>query len=106
MLSNAIWIMPTADRAAAAGTATIYYRCGSQSGKAAVTVASDLSDDEFARLTTEFVVAEIETYQRAKASRQKNATRNLKKYFDEREIAAIEHGAGEPAAAALARTLL
>jgi hypothetical protein len=105
MLSNAIWMMPTADRAAAPGTATIYYRCGSQAGKAAQSVSADLSEPEFAELTAAFVAAEIEVYRRAQASRQKNAARNLKKYFDAAEIAVIESGHGQ-ASADLARTLL
>jgi hypothetical protein len=106
MLSNAIWIMPTADRSAATGTATVYYRCGSQSGKAATTVSSELSEGEFDDLTIEFILAEIELYRRARISKQKNAARNLKKYFDAGQIATIEHELGERAHTELARTLL
>jgi hypothetical protein len=106
VLSNAIWIMPTADRASLPGTATIYYRCGSRAGKAATTTSGDLSDDEFNKLTMEFVTREIQIYRRARASNQKNSARNLKKSFDQREISIIEQDAGETAAAVLARTLL
>jgi hypothetical protein len=106
VLSNAIWILPTADRSAAPGTVTIYYRCGSQAGKAALATSSGLSDSEFADLTTEFVAREIEIYRRAKASNQKNAARNLTKYLDQHEISIIERDAGQTLAAELARILL
>jgi hypothetical protein len=95
MLSNRIWIMPTADRSAAPGSATAYFRCGSQQGKPAREVPSTLAQTEFDRLTTEFVTAEIETYRKARKGKQKNASRNLKKYFDEHDIRFIEERAGD-----------
>jgi len=90
MLSNPIWIMPVATRSAAPGVATIFYRCGSQQGKPATSVAADISEAEFTAATAEFVVEQIAVFQKAASSKQKNAARNLKKYFDAREIAAIE----------------
>jgi hypothetical protein len=95
MLSNAIWIMPTADRSAPTGQATIYYRCGSQAGKPAVTVAADLSEAEFAEQTIGFIVAEVEVFRKARGSRQKNSARNLKKYFDAAQVTTIEQLAGD-----------
>lgn len=106
MLSNAIWIMPTADRAAAAGEATIYYRCGSQAGKAATTVSSDLGEAEFAERTAAFIAAQIDVYRLAKASRQKNSARNLKKYFDAAQVAVIESRSDQLPVVELALTLL
>jgi hypothetical protein len=106
MLSNALWMMPTADRAASTGTATIYYRCGSQAGKAAQSVSAEITAEEFAALTAGFVVEQIEIYRRAQSARQKNAARNLKKYFDSREVAIIEHAATDVPVAQLAHSLL
>jgi hypothetical protein len=90
MLSNRIWIMPSADRASAPDTATIFYRCGSQRGKPVRTVASSLDESGFAQLTAEFVFAEITLYRKARAGKQKNAARNLKKYLDADDIRLIE----------------
>jgi hypothetical protein len=94
MLSNSLWIMPTSTRSNAEGTATIFYRCGSQQGKKARDAPSDLSQADFDTLTAGFVAAEAETYRKARATKQKNANRNLKKYFDAREIALIEEHEG------------
>jgi hypothetical protein len=106
MLSNRIWIMPTADRSAAPGTATVYHRCGSQQGKPAIEVASGLGQPEFDRLTTEFVAREIEVYRKASKARQKNANRNLKKYFDDGDIRVIEEKAAESSVDQIAALLL
>jgi hypothetical protein len=106
VLSNAIMSMPTADRAAAAGTATVYFRCGSQAGKPAATVSAELSQGELDELTVAFVAAEIETYRRAVASKQKNASRNLKKYFDKAHIARIDRGIVEGSTTETALLLL
>ncbi|MCU1551038.1 MAG: hypothetical protein JWR36_1598 [Glaciihabitans sp.] len=94
MLSNRIWIMPTADRASRPGTATIYYRCGTQRGKPAREVSATLTEVEFNQLTAEFIQAEVGVYSAAVARKQKNSARNLRKYFDSPDIATIErHGA-------------
>lgn len=90
MLSNSIWSMPQATRAGEAGTATVFYRCGSQQGKAARTVPDTITEDELTRLTTEFVADEITQFRSVKARKQKNATRNLKKFLDARDIHLIE----------------
>jgi hypothetical protein len=106
MLSNAIWIMPTADRSAAPGQATVFYRCGSQAGKPAATVPDDLGEPDFTERTVAFIVAEIEIFRKAKSSRQKNSSRNLKKYFDAAQVAQVEHRAGELSDRELALELL
>jgi hypothetical protein len=106
MLSNAIWIMPTADRSAAVGTATIYFRCGSQSGKAASTVSSETTEVDFASRTADFIAGEIEIYRRATAKKQKNSARNLKKYFDAAQIAIIDRDIAEHSNAEIAAALL
>jgi len=95
MLSNPIWIMPAATRSNAPGTATIFYRCGSQQGKPARSVAADIDVSAFTEATAEFIIEQVAVFQKAQSSKQKNAARNLKKYFDEREIAIIE-ALGEP----------
>jgi hypothetical protein len=89
MLSNALWIMPAADRSSAPGTATIYYRCGSQQGKPAVVVDAALSEPDFVGMTGAFVLREVSLFRAARSARQKNFARNLKKFFDEGQIATI-----------------
>lgn len=81
--------MPEATRSNAAQRATIFFRCGSQQGKAAQDVDADLTEDDFTRLTIEFVLTEAREYATAQAKNQKNATRNLKKYFDAAQISLI-----------------
>jgi hypothetical protein len=94
MLSNRIWIMPTADRASGPDSATIFYRCGSQRGKPVRTVSSSLAESDFNQLTAEFVLAEATVYRKARAGKQKNAARNLKKYLDAEDIRLIEDREG------------
>ena len=101
MLSNRIWNMPTATRSEAPGTATIFFRCGSQQGKPARVVSSDIQQEEFDRMTAEFLAGEISTYRKAVAARQKNAARNLKKYLDADDIRRIEQSEGTQIAAEL-----
>ena len=103
MLSNSIWSMPQSTRAGEAGTDTIFYRCGSQQGKAARSVTGIGTEEELAALTIEFVTAEIEKFRAAKASKQKNASRNLKKYFDASDIHLIENADGEDASSLASR---
>jgi hypothetical protein len=90
MLSNRIWNMPTSVRSEAPGTATIYFRCGSQQGKPVQTAPSDVEQAEFDRMTAEFLLGEITVFAKARKSRQKNASRNLKKYLDAPDVARIE----------------
>jgi hypothetical protein len=90
MLSNRIWNMPTSVRSEAPGTATIYFRCGSQQGKPVRSESSGLDQAEFDRMTAEFVLGEITVFAKARKSRQKNASRNLKKYLDAPDVARIE----------------
>ena len=94
MLSNRIWIMPRATRAGDADTATVFYRCGSQQGKPARTVPADIGEADFTALTVEFVLAEASTYAAAASAKQKNATRNLKKYFDTGDVRLLEERRG------------
>jgi hypothetical protein len=89
VLSNAIWSMPEATRSNPDQRAVIFYRCGSQQGKPASKVAADLGEDAFTQLTIEFVLAQLDEYSRAQAKKQKNASRNLKKYFDAPQIELI-----------------
>jgi hypothetical protein len=105
MLSNRIWNMPTATRSEAPGTATIYFRCGSQQGKPAKSVASDLPQEEFDGMTVEFLSNEISAYLKARAAKQKNASRNLKKYLDADDIRSIEDRGGELAVEDVAKLL-
>jgi hypothetical protein len=95
MLSNRIWNMPTATRSEAPGTATIFFRCGSQQGKPVKVVAADIEQKEFDRLTVEFLTAEIAVYRKASAARQKNAARNLKKYLDGDDVRRVEQSADD-----------
>ena len=81
--------MPEATRSSAVGRATVFYRCGSQQGKAAHDVAADIGEDDFTRLTVDFVLAQAQEYAIAQAKKQKNSTRNLKKYFDVQQVALI-----------------
>ena len=86
--------MPTSDRASSPGRATIFYRCGSMRGKPAREVSATLTQVEFDRVTAEFLVHEIEVFRAATSARQKNATRNLKKYLDADDIVKIEQRGG------------
>jgi hypothetical protein len=95
MLSNRIWNLPTSTRSEVPGTATIYFRSGSQQGKPVRTVPSDIEQAEFDRMTVDFLLTEIAAYRKASASRQKNAARNLKKYLDAGDIRSIEDRGGE-----------
>jgi hypothetical protein len=103
VLSNSIWSMPQSTRAGVAGEATVFYRCGSQQGKPATTVSDDLTEEELARLTVEFVAAQIDLFRAAQASRQKNATRTLKKFLDAGDIHLVEASAQEDAHAVATR---
>jgi hypothetical protein len=103
VLSNSIWSMPQSTRAGVAGEATVFYRCGSQQGKPAATVPEDTTGEELTRLTVEFVTAQIELFRAAQASKQKNAARNLKKYFDVSDIHLIEQAAQDDALALATR---
>jgi hypothetical protein len=94
MLSNRIWILPRATRAGDQDTAEVFFRCGSQQGKPARTVPADITPDDFTALTAEFVLAEASTYAKAVAKKQKNATRNLKKFFDAGDVALLENRRG------------
>jgi hypothetical protein len=106
MLSNRIWIMPTADRASGPDTATIFYRCGSQRGKPVRTVDSSLDQSALNQLTAEFVFAEVAVYRKARAGKQKNAARNLKKYLDADDIRLIEDREGALSLEEIAELLL
>jgi hypothetical protein len=106
VLSNAVWIMPEATRSNAVGRATIFYRCGSQQGKPADDVSSDLDEDDFARRTVDFVLQQAHEYATAVSKKQKNATRNLKKYFDGPQIALIVAHNGQLDAEQVASLLL
>lgn len=97
--------MPTADRAVAEGTAVVYFRCGSQTGKPALTVPANTTQPELDERTVDFLVGEISTYRQAVAGRQKNAARNLKKYLDADDIRRVEE-LGETDARAAALSLL
>lgn len=103
MLSNSIWSMPQSTRAGEAGTATIFFRCGSQQGKAARTVADTITEEELTGLTIEFVATEITQFRSAQARKQKNAARNLKKFLDARDIHLIEESDAEDAGALASR---
>jgi hypothetical protein len=105
VLSNAIWIMPETTRSNGLERAVIFYRCGSQQGKPASEVPADLGEDAFADLTVEFVLAQVQEYAKAQAKKQKNATRNLKKYFDGPQIQLIVAHGGQLAVDQV-RTLL
>lgn len=105
MLSNSIWSMPQSTRAGEAGTTTVFYRCGSQQGKAARSVADTVSQEELFDLTVEFVAEQIEQFRAAQAGKQKNAARNLKKYFDSGDIHLIEN-AGDEDAGSLAERIV
>jgi len=94
------------DRASNDDTANVYYRCGSQQGKLADRVPAGISEAEFAVLTERFVATWLEDYRRLRESRQKNATRNLKKYFDAAQIATIVEGINRVADESLARSVL
>lgn len=85
--------MPQSTRSAVAGETTVFYRCGSQQGKAATAVPDDITQDELARLTVEFVAAQIDLFRTAQASKQKNAARNLKKFLDASDIHLVEASA-------------
>src|SRR5665213_2691510 len=106
VLSNAIWMLREVDRASNDDTANVYYRCGSQQGKLADRVPAGISEAEFAVLTERFVATWLEDYRRLRESRQKNATRNLKKYFDAAQIATIVEGINRVADESLARSVL
>lgn len=69
---------------------TVFYRCGSQQGKAAQTAPVTLTEEELNALTVEFVAHQIDQFRAAQASKQKNAARHLKKYFDSGDIHLIE----------------
>jgi hypothetical protein len=106
VLSNAIWILREVDRASNDATANVYYRCGSQQGKLADRVPAGISEEEFAGLTERFVLTCLEDYRRLRASRQKNATRNPKKYFDVAQVATIVESIDQVADESLARSML
>jgi hypothetical protein len=65
-----------------------------------------VTQGEFDDLTVEFIAAEIEIYRRAQSSKQKNSNRNLKKYFDAREVVKIERESEAASDIDLGRTLL
>jgi hypothetical protein len=97
VLSNRIWSVPQSTRAGEAGTVTVFYRCGSQQGKAARAVPATLTEDELTALTVDFVAEQITQFRAAKASKQKNATRHLKKYVDSGDIRLIEESDADDA---------
>jgi hypothetical protein len=87
--------MPETTRSNGEGRAVAFYRCGSQQGKPALDVSADLGEDAFTELTVEFVLTQVREYATAQAKKQKNATRNLKKYFDGPQIELIAAHNGE-----------
>jgi hypothetical protein len=89
--------MPQSTRAQVVGETTVFYRCGSQQGKPATSVADNTTEEELARLTVEFVADQIMLFRAAQASKQKNAARNLKKYFDVSDIHRIEQAGQDDA---------
>lgn len=106
VLSNAIWIMPTENRANGRESAVILYRCGSSQGKPARTVAADISEADFTSLTADFLLAEIAVFRTASARKQRNANRNLKKCLDAPQIAIVEAFDGDWDAARVEQLLL
>jgi hypothetical protein len=106
VLSNTIWILREVDRASNGATANVYYRCGSQQGKLADRVPAGIGEAEFAVLTERFVRICLEDYRTSRASRQKNATRNLKKYFDAAQVATIVESIDRLPDESLARSIL
>lgn len=87
--------MPSATRAGDQDSATVFYRCGSQQGKAATTVPAGISPEAFQQLTVDFVRAQADAYRTAIAAKQKNANRNLKKFFDAADIHLLEDRRGD-----------
>jgi hypothetical protein len=105
MLSNRIWIMPQRNRAGGDETAEVLYRCGSQQGRVATQLPLETSESDFEEATAAFVVAQLADYRALRRSKQKNPTRNLKKYFDRDDIRLVED-ADASTDEALARRLL
>jgi hypothetical protein len=105
MLSNRIWIMPQRNRAGGDETAEVLYRCGSQQGRVATHLPLETSESDFEEATVAFVVAQLADYRALHHSKQKNPTRNLKKYFDRDDIRLVEDADGSTDEA-LARRLL
>ncbi|HEY4268118.1 MAG TPA: hypothetical protein VGM94_08010 [Galbitalea sp.] len=82
--------MPQRNRAGGDETAEVLYRCGSQQGRVATHLPLDSSESDLEAATVAFVVAQLAEYRALRRSKQKNPTRNLKKYFDRDDIRVIE----------------
>jgi hypothetical protein len=80
VLSNRIWIMPQQNRAG----------CGSGQGRVAAQLPLNSSDEDFAAATTAFIESQLAEYRALRRSKQKNPSRNLKKYFDRDDIRLID----------------
>lgn len=94
--------MPQQNRAIAGEPSEVVYRCGSQSGRVARHLSADATQQDLDAATLAFVVQAIEEFRALRTSRQKNPSRNLKKYFDRDDIAAIDQS-DEPAEQLAAR---
>jgi hypothetical protein len=82
--------MPQRNRALGDETADVLYRCGSQQGRVAAGLPLETSESEFEAATLAFIVAQLADYRTLRRSKQKNPSRNLKKYFDRDDIRVIE----------------
>jgi hypothetical protein len=98
--------MPQQNRAGGDSTAEVLYRCGSQQGRVAAHLPIDCVEADFAAATVEFVAQQFAEYRALRRSKQKNPSRNLKKYFDRDDIRMIEDDIDDTKDLDLARRLI
>jgi hypothetical protein len=106
VLSNRIWVMPQQNRAGGTEVADVLYRCGSQQGRVAASLPLDATEEQFTSATIDFVADQLADFRSLRRSRQKNPSRNLKKYFDRDDIARIEAAIDSTDDLLIARSLI